>query len=387
MLGDAAPLPAELVPLWQAHGRVLADDVRALRDLPGFDDSAMDGLAVRSADTPGELRVIGEILAGATVVPALPPGCALRIMTGAPLPAGADAVVIREDVVGPADADIAVVPATASGANLRRQGEDISVGTVALRAGTWLGPGELGMLAALGVASPRVVRRPRVAILATGDELVDVEQTPAPGQRVDSSAHTLLAACREAGADATYLGVARDDAAQLTERIRAALDHDVLLTTGGVSVGAKDLVLGALAAAGAELQLWKVAMRPGKPIAFARAGATRCVGLPGNPVSTMVAFEIFVRPLLWALGGQAAPARPRVPVRLTEAYAKPAGRGHFVRARVTRDGEHLHATPLRHQGSGALSSMVGVDALILVPAEATTLAIGARAEAILLRPC
>ena len=299
-MGDAAPLAAELVPLWQAHGRVLADDVVAPRDLPGFDDSAMDGLALRSGDTPGELRIVGEILAGTCEVPTLPLGCALRIMTGAPMPAGADAVAIREDIrenirenireqAGDGD-PVANVPATAAGANVRRRGEDVERGAVALTAGTWLGPGELGMLAALGIASPRVVRRPRVAILATGDELVDVTQVPAVGQRVDSSAHTLLAACREAGADATYLGVARDDADHLTQRIRDALGYDVLLTTGGVSVGAKDLVRDALAAAGAELQLWKVAMRPGKPVAFARAGTTRCVGLPGNPVSTMVSF-------------------------------------------------------------------------------------------------
>jgi molybdopterin molybdotransferase len=390
LLADVAPLAPDEVALWDAHGRVLAHDLVAERDLPGFDDSAMDGLAVRSGDTPGELRVIGEVRAGrATARAPLGTGEAVRIMTGAPLPPGADAVVIREEVVEHERDGVvrAQVPATAAGANVRRRGDDVARGTCPLPAGTWLGPGELGMLAALGAARVAVCRRPTVAILATGDELIDVGAVPAPGERVDSSAHTLVAACREAGADATYLGVARDDLAEVTARVRAALACDVLLTTGGVSVGEADHVRPALAAAGAELRLWKVAMRPGKPLAFARAGATRCVGLPGNPVSTLVAFELFVRPLLRALGGHPAPGRPRAPVTLTEPYAKRAGRAHYVRARLRRDGDHLHATPLPHQGSGALSSMIGVDALVEIPAELTHLPRGGRADAVLLRPC
>lgn len=385
ILDGVRPLDGEAVDLWAAHGRVLAAPLIAARDLPGFDDAAMDGFAVRAGDGAGPRPIVGEVRAGARDVAALLPGAAMRITTGAPLPPGADAVVMREDAVE-AGATV-TLPATEVGANVRRRGSDLVTGALALTAGAALGPGELGLLAALGVARPVVVRRPRVAILATGDELVDVGTPAGPGQRVDSSAHTLLAACVEAGAAPTYLGVAPDEPAALTDRLRAALDADVLLTTGGVSVGGHDHVKAALAAVGATLELWKVAMRPGKPIAFARAGATACFGLPGNPVSTWVAFELFVRPYLRALAGHAAPHRPRVPVRLTAPYRKPVGRTHLVRATVRRDGDTLYATPLANQSSGALTSMRQVDALVEIDAAATALDAGAPTYAWLLRAC
>ncbi len=385
ILAAAAPLGAEPIDLWAAHGRVLAAPLVAARDLPGFDDSAMDGFAVRAADGAGLRPIAGEVRAGARGVATLVAGTAMRITTGAPMPAGADAVVLRE-VAREVGATVDL-PAIELGANVRRRGTDVTTGEVALPAGVTLGPGELGLLAALGVARPEVVRRPRVAILATGDELVDVMTPPAAGQRVDSSAHTLMAACLEAGAEPTYLGVVPDDPAQLTARVRAALTADVLLTTGGVSVGGHDHVKAALAAAGATLELWKVAMRPGKPIAFARAGATACFGLPGNPVSTWVAFELFVRPYLRARGGHADVFRPRVPVQLTTPYRKQAGRAHLVRATLRRAGDALVATPLANQSSGALTSMRQVDALVEVAAEVTQVDAGSATYAWLLRAC
>lgn len=354
------------------------------RDLPGFDDSAMDGFAVQTTDGATRLRIVGEVAAGARQIPTLQAGTALRIMTGAPMPLGSDAVVIREDATD--NGDTVEVPLSQPGAHIRRRGEDLAIGALALAAGTVLGPGELGLLAALGITRPLVARRPRVALLATGDELVDVATVPQRGQRVDSSAHALLAQLREAGAEPTYLGCVRDDLAETTERIRAALTYDVVLTTGGVSVGDHDHVKAALAAAGAELTMWKVAMRPGKPLAVARAGNVLCFGLPGNPVSSMISFELFVRPTLLAMQQRREVFRPRAMVELSGGYQKSAGRSHFVRVQLTRHETSLLATPLRNQGSHMLTSMIGVDALVEIGADVTHLPPGALVPALLLEP-
>jgi molybdopterin molybdotransferase len=266
-------------------------------------------------------------------------------------------------------------------------GEDVAIGETALAAGTRLTPWDVGLCAALGLGELPVVRAPRVALIATGDELVDVTEAPRAGQLVDSSVHALAALVREAGGTADQLGIARDDLAALADRLDAARSHDVVITTGGVSVGDRDYVRAALATAGISLELYKVAMKPGKPFAFGmRAGShpAPVFGLPGNPVSTVVAFELFLRPALLAMQRARVVERPQVTVRVAGGYRKQAGRAHYLRARVVRDGEQLIATPHPKQGSAMLSSLVGCNALVVIAAEATELAPGAPAPAILM---
>src|SRR5213078_651791 len=378
-------LATERVAIDRAAGRVLAADVIAARALPGFDNSAMDGYAARSADLPATVPVAGVIAAGQLDVPALAPGTALRIFTGAPMPAGADTVVIQEDAAR--DGDRVRLPASPPGDNLRVIGEDIATGETALAAGTRLTAWDVGLLAALGITELVVSRAPRVALIATGDELVDVATPPRPGQLVDSSVHALAALVAEAGGTADRLGIARDDLASLADRLDASLGYDAVITTGGVSVGDRDHVRAALTAAGISLELYKVAMKPGKPFSFGmRGGASPApvFGLPGNPVSTVVAFELFLRPALLAMQGARVVARPEVAVRVAGGYRKDRGRAHYLRARVVRQGEQLIATPHPKQGSAMLSSLVGCNALIVVGAEVTELAPGAPAPAILM---
>jgi molybdopterin molybdotransferase len=378
-------LAAEQVALDVACGRVLAADITAARALPGFDNSAMDGYAARSAELPATLAVSGVVGAGQLDVRPLAARAAARIFTGAPMPPGADTVVIQEDATR--EADRVTLPASPPGENVRRTGEDVAIGEIVLTAGTRLGPWDIGMLAALGISAVAVARAPRVALIATGDELVDVATTPGPGQLVDSSVHALAALVREAGGIADRLGIARDDLASLADRFTAALGYDVVITTGGVSVGDRDHVRAALTAAGISLELYKIAMRPGKPFSFGvRPGTppTPVFGLPGNPVSTIVGFELFLRPALLAMQGARVLARPEVTVRLAGGYRKDPGRAHYLRARAVRDGDHLVATPHPKQGSAMLSSLIDCNALVIVGAELTELAPGAAAPAILL---
>lgn len=375
-------LGAEAIALDDACGRVLAADVIAARALPGFDNSAMDGYAARSAELPGTLPVAGVVAAGAPRARPVPPGAAVRIFTGAPLPAELDAVVIQEDAR--AEGDRVTLPAAPPGDHVRRAGEDLAIGARALAAGTRLQPWDLGVLAALGVARVPVARAPRVALIATGDELVGVETAPGPGQLVDSSMHALGALVREAGGRADRLGIARDDPAEIRRMIEEAATYDAVITTGGVSVGDRDHVHAALAEAGVALELWKVAMKPGKPFSFGLRGRTPVFGLPGNPVSTVVGFELFLRPALLAMQGAAALERPRAPVRLPGGYRKPAGRAHYLRARVERAGEGLIAHPHPKQGSAMLSSLIGANALVELAAELTEVPPGGAAPAILL---
>jgi molybdopterin molybdotransferase len=380
-------LDDEQVPLDAACGRVLAADIVAARALPGFENSAMDGYAARSTDLPGALPVVGVVAAGQLEVPRLPDGGALRIFTGAPMPPGADTVVIQEDARR--DGERVTLPAAPLGDNVRFAGEDVAIGELALAAGTRLGPWDIGLLAALGVASVPVVRAPRVALIATGDELVDLHTAPGAGQLVDSSVHALAALVREAGGVAERLGIARDNLASLASHLDAARGFDVVITTGGVSVGDRDHVRTALDAAGIALELYKVAMKPGKPFAFGMRPGPRpapVFGLPGNPVSTVTAFELFLRPALLAMQRARVLERPQVTVRLAGGYRKQAGRAHYLRARVMRDGEQLVATPHPKQGSAMLSSLVGCNALVVFAAEATELLPGAPAPAILMEP-
>jgi molybdopterin molybdotransferase len=380
-------LPVERVPLDRAAGRVLAADLIATRALPGFDNSAMDGYAARSADLPAMLPVAGVSAAGQLDVPALPPGAALRIFTGAPMPPGADTVVIQEDAHR--DGDRVRLPASPPGDNVRVAGEDVAIGELAIAAGSRLTGWDIGLCAALGLTELPVARAPRVALIATGDELVDVATPPRPGQLVDSSVHALAALVAEAGGTADRLGIARDDLASLADRLDASLGYDVVITTGGVSVGDRDHVRDALAAAGISLELYKVAMKPGKPFSFGMRGGDHpapVFGLPGNPVSTVSAFELFLRPALLAMQGARVVERPTVPVRVAGGYRKDRGRAHYLRARAVRDGDRLIATPHPKQGSAMLSSLVGCNALIVIAGELTEVADGGEAPAILLEP-
>jgi molybdopterin molybdotransferase len=375
-------LAAEPVALRDARGRVLAGDVVATRALPAFDNSAMDGYAARARELPATLPIVAHVAAGQLLTGELPERVAVRILTGAPVPAGLDTIVIQEDAR--VDGANVTLPASNAGENIRRAGEDIARDELAVARGTRLGAGELGLLAALGAGELACVRRPRVAVIATGDELVDVAARIGPGQIVDSSAHALAAAIADAGALATIVGIAPDDPSTLAALIASALDHDAVITTGGVSVGDRDHVRAALASAGVELALWKVAMKPGKPFAFGTNARVPVFGLPGNPVSTFVAFELFVRPALLAMQGAAITQRPRAPVVLARGYRKQAGRAHYIRANVVRRGDQLIAHPHAKQGSAMLTSLVGCNALVELAADATELAADTVVPAILL---
>jgi molybdopterin molybdotransferase len=386
-LSDLAPLPAERVPLAGALGRALAEDLVAETDLPAFDASTMDGYALRAADAAragARLPVAFEVFAGAPAAGPLAPGTCCRIFTGAPLPPGADAVEQQEQVRRAGKAAV-FRRAAARGRFVRRRGSDVSAGRAAAAAGAPLDPGTIALAAGLGRAEVLVHRRPRVAILPTGDELVPVGRIPGPGRIVETNGHALAAAARDAGAEAALLPVARDDAAALRSALRAARGADVLVTTGGVSVGTRDLVRAALAAAGARLDFWRVAMRPGKPFTFGLWNRTAVFGLPGNPASALVTFELYVRPALRALAGLAGTGRLRVAARLGAAQAKPPELEVYLRVRLRQARGGLVAEPLRSQTSGDLTSAAGHDALAILPAGRSRLPRGARVEAIVLR--
>jgi molybdopterin molybdotransferase len=365
-------LEEERVDLEAALGRHLACEILSGRTLPPWDNSEMDGYAVRSEDltaVPCTLRIAGEVAAGRAADVVVAKGTACRIFTGAPMPAGADAVVKQEDVLvegGLARFDERVRP----GQFVRRRGSDVAQGDRVLEAGTPLGAGEIGLLAALGIRTVDVRREPRVGILSTGDELVEPEVTPGPGQIVNSNRFAVAALVRRAGAIARSLGVARDDPDDLASRLGAAGAVDVLLTIGGVSVGERDFVKDVLARLGAEPRFWRVNIKPGKPLLFARWGRTLVFGLPGNPASSMVTFEVFVRPALRKMMGDLHAVRPTVRARLDVAVRKEDDRRHFLRARAYRDADgELRVRPLAKQGSGQLMSMVGVNALVVLDEE------------------
>ncbi len=387
-LADVAPLPGERVALEAAQGRALAEEVVAPRSLPPFGVSQMDGFALSASDarSPGaRLRVAFEVFAGSPPPPELPPGACCRIFTGAPVPDGADAVEMQEEVAlrgGTATFARAAEP----GRFIRRAGSDVREGAVALARGAVVDPGAIGLAAALGRTELLVHRRPRVALLATGDELVPVDRAAAPGRILDSNSHALAAACREAGARPTLLPLAADDAGALGAALRSAEGFDVLVTSGGVSVGEKDLVKAALEAWGTRLAFWRVAMRPGKPLAFGRRGATAVFGLPGNPASALVTFELFVRPALRALAHLRGSGRTELPARLGSPFVKAPGLTQYVRARAVLEEDGLVVEPLRAQASGDLTSVTGFEALAVLPRDATALPRGALVRAILVSP-
>jgi molybdopterin molybdotransferase len=387
-LEDVAPLPGERVPLADALGRALAEDLVAEGALPAFDASTMDGYALRAADAtaPGaRLPVAFEVFAGRPATAALPAGACCRIYTGGPLPEGADCVEQQEEVRR-AGRTATFRRAAERGRFVRRRGSDLAAGQVAMAAGALVDPGTVGLAAGLGRAELAVCRRPRVGILPTGDEIVPVGRIPGPGQIVESNGHALAAAVRDAGAEPVVLPIVRDDPAAIRRALGAIDGLDALVTSGGVSVGARDLVRAALAKAGARLDFWRVAMRPGKPFTFGRWGRRAVFGLPGNPASALVTFELFARPALRALAGLAGTGRFRDVARLASAVEKPPPLEVYLRARLRRVGGDLVAEPFRTQASGDLTSVAGHDALAVLPAGRGRVARGARVEVILLRP-
>ena len=396
MVLEACPLlEAERVPAADSLGRVLSEAVHASRTLPPADCSAMDGYAVRAADlaeasasAPVRLAVAFEVPAGGRGSRPLARGEAARIFTGAPIPAGADAVVMQEDVLADGPGARFRRPAKA-GEHVRPAGEDVRAGDLVLAPGSVLGPSQLGMLAALGRTAVLVRRRPRVAILSGGDELIEPDGPVGEGRIVASNSYAIAAQCREAGAEPSLLGIARDDPEDLERLLRAGLHADVLVSSAGVSVGDHDYVRPVLEKLGCRLVFWGVLMKPGYPLAFGRFEAERgplVFGLPGNPVSALVTFELFVRPALLKMAGRRAWFRPTLDATLGETLRKGPGRTHFVRVELAREGGELRAVPTGNQSSGVLSSMVLAQGLLVFPAEEAELAAGARVRVHVLDP-
>ena len=410
ILDQVAPLDAVRVPLLDALGQALAEDVRAGLDLPPLANTAMDGYAVRAADTAGatpaaprELRVTGYLAAGAVYEGSVGPGEAVRIMTGAPIPAGADTVVPFEETdeqeqtaswsEAPRERvriDVEARPA----ANVRPAGEDVRTGEVVLAAGTVIGAAQVGMLASLGLAEAPVVRRPRVAILSTGDELARPGEPLRPGTIYDANAFSLAAQVIEAGGVPRVLDVARDTVEALTARIHEGLaDADLLVTSAGVSRGDFDVVKEVLAREG-EVGFWTVRMRPGKPLAFGSfpvrgkrgAGGERRVphlGLPGNPVSAMMTFELYGRPALYTMLGRGDWERPRVRATVRERIDNPDGRRVYARAIVTQEDGRYVARLTGPQGSGVLTSMARANGYAICPEDRAAIEPGEECEVLL----
>lgn len=364
---DRTPvLPKERVAIGEAVGRVLAADISAPAELPAFATSAVDGFALRASDAGETLRVIGESAAGRPFAGGVERGTAARILTGGVLPAGADTVVMVEDVHLAGEA-VTIPRDLRAGSNFHRPGADVKAGEVVLKAGAQLGAAELGLVAALGFAEVEVYRRPRVALLSTGDELVEVGRTPGPGQITDSNRWALLAALREAGVDVRILGIGPDEPLALRGLVVDALDAaDVLVTSGGVSVGTHDLVKPLLESLGT-VHIGRVKLKPGKPFTFATLPAGKLAfGLPGFPVSSLVTFEVFVRPALRKMQGFARLQRPTLPVRLGYDARATADRTEYQRVTLRREGAELVAETTGSQSSSRLLSLAGAHALVRI---------------------
>jgi len=377
-------LGVERVALADANGRVLAEDVVATGPLPAFPSSAVDGYAIRFADAGTTLRVLGESAAGRPFDGSVTEGTAARILTGGAVPDGADTVVMVEDTR--LDGNRVKVPTDlVAGSNFHRVGADVTAGETVLRAGTQLGAAEIGIAAATGHAQLAVCRRPRVALMSTGDELVEVGKTPGPGQIPDSNRWALLAALREAGADVEVMGIAPDEAEALRSFVTLALRNaDVLVTSGGVSVGTHDLVKPLLESIGT-VHIGRVKLKPGKPFTFATLeGGKVAFGLPGFPVSSLVTFEVFVRPALRKMQGFAQLQRPTLPVRLGYDARPTAERTEYQRVTLRREGRELVAETTGSQSSSRLLSLAGAHALVQVPAGDMTLKAGTIVEAMIL---
>jgi molybdopterin molybdotransferase len=399
ILAAFQPLGPERVPILDGLGRVLAEDVYADAHIPPHANSSMDGYAVLAADTTGatreapvRLEVVGELAAGYVTETEVTPGTAIRIMTGAPIPSGADAVVRVEDTaVAGKCADFFVEVQV--GNYIRPAGEDVRQGDLVLKQGTVIRPQEIGMLASLGHKDVSVIRRPRVAILSTGDEVVEIDAPLAPGKIRDANGYSNAAQVVKYGGIPVLLGIAGDTVEELTGKIRAGLSQgvDLFLTSGGVSVGDFDIVKDVLAAEG-EVGFWRVRMKPGKPLAFGHLGRPSqsegapvpILGLPGNPVSVMVSFEMFVRPAILKMLGMSDLIRSPVKATLMDEVRHKDSRRHFLRVRVEKGEEGYQAYLTGGQGSGILSSMVKANGFAIIPEEWTHVPAGTRVQVILL---
>ena len=392
------PIGIERVSLPECVGRVLAEEVHARRDHPPWDNSAMDGYAVRWEDVkaaspkrPAFLRIVEEIPAGYLPQRTIRKGEAARIMTGAPLPEGADTVIRKEDT-SEDEKGVNIFTAGEKGEYVRAKGMDVTTGSFLMGRGTVLRPPHIGMLAAIGKGLVTVYRRPRVAILATGNELADLGDPLSPEKIMDTNSYAVAAQAREAGAEPILIGIAKDTPEDLKERLAEALSSasgglggsDVVVSSGGVSVGKYDFVKEVYQQLGIEIKFWRVSMKPGSPLAFGTCGEKLVFGLPGNPVSSMVTFELFVRPALRRMAGAAQIYRPRVLATLAEDIKKSPEKSHFLRGWVQIADQQYTVRTTGIQDSGVLSSMLAANALILLPEGRTEFQAGEKVEVHLL---
>lgn len=384
---SVAPLGVERVSIFDAPERVIAEEITSPWNMPLCDNSAMDGFAVRAADCsaiPVTLRVTGYIPAGGTICGPVEPGCAIRIMTGAPLPPDCDAVVPIEETDDRGDTVVVREPVKPR-QHIRFTGEDVAAGETIITAGTVLRSPEISMLASAGRAMVPVFRRSRVAVLSTGDELVELGEPLAPGKIINSNILSLAAALKEIGAEPVLLGIARDDRESHVTKMTEGLKADALITSAGVSAGDRDLVRDILAELGVKQLFWKVDIKPGGPIAFGMKGETPVFSLPGNPVSTMVTFEEFVRPALLKMMGHRRIVRPFLTATLMNDVRKKPGKAVFLRVRIeVREGAYL-AYSSGEQQTGLLKTMLRADALALLPADRTEVRTGESVQIHLLR--
>ncbi len=390
ILGTVSPVPTERVAVADGLGRVLCENVRSGRNVPSFANSAMDGFAVRwndlasaSSTAPVTLEVREAVAAGSVARRRVLPGTAIRIMTGAPVPAGADAIVRVEYTETRGDR-VAVFRTDGKGSHIRAAGEDIRKGQLILERGKLLGAPDIGLMASIGKATVTVRRRPVVAIIATGDELIGVEDKPAPGKVVNSNGYTLASAVREVGAVPKSFGIVRDSRKRLAGVFRKALACDALITSGGVSVGDYDYVKDALEDAGMRMLFWRVAQRPGHPMAFGRIGRRPVFGLPGNPVSSLVSFILYVRPALLRMMGHENLFMPVVRAKMAHDVRTAPGLKEFVRCRLEQENGRFLASSTGTQSSGVLRSLSLAQALVVAREDQTLLRKGTYAPAILL---
>lgn len=393
VLDSVFPLGVERISLSQAFGRVLAEDVAPKYDIPPHNNSSVDGYAVQAEDTreasgqsPCRLAVLEEIPAGAVPVHQIEPGKTSRIMTGAVLPVGANAVVMVENTVQE-DGYVQILKPVRFDQNVRHRGEDVKNGQIVLSPGTVLGPGEIGLLASFQRSFITVMRQPTVTILSTGDEIVDIDEALTPGKIVNSNSYSLAAMVKEAGGRPVSLSIARDTEEEIRSAIQSALNGDVILSTGGVSVGDYDFVKKVIQDLGAEMKLWRVQMKPGKPLAFGLLQGKPFFGLPGNPVSCMVSFLLFTRAALRKIMGypQSQWQLPIIKATITNDLTASGDRRHYLRAHVIySDGQFLAST-VSGQGSGMLSSMSGTNGLVVVETGLTSIAEGTQLSVLLMR--
>lgn len=386
ILQNISPLGTEKVPLLEALGRVLSEDIIAPWDLPLCDNSAMDGFAVLASDCttiPKALKVTGYIPAGGVISHHVEPGCAITIMTGAPVPPGCTAVVPVEETEQVNDT-VTIRAKVNNRQHIRFRGEDIAIGSTVITAGTVIRPAEINMLASLGKTYIPVFIKARVAILSTGDELIELGEPPSPGQIINSNALSLAAAVRESGAEPVLLGIAQDNIESHRKMMIEGLKCDAMITSAGVSAGDRDFVREVLAELGVNQLFWKVDIKPGGPTAFGMKDHHPVFSLPGNPVSTMVTFELFVRPALLRMMGHKKTIRTFVKGVLQEDASKKAGKANFIRVRIEKkDGIYL-ASSAGEQQTGILRTMVTADGLAMLPLEATLVPAGSEVDLLLM---